>query len=334
MKHLILWIVLFPIATFAQMSQAEFEKVLESLAGNDQQKAMADLEAAEKKYPNTDKAFYLRAVYQFRDGDQNAAMMSQSDAIKANPTFALGYDGRAELFFSKGMYDKAIADETKALQLEPDNINYLMSRIRFYRANKQFTEALADAKTRIRLKPDGILAYLDAAEISKEMDPNSNADDFFTQAYAFKGIQKCDTDAVFGQFLLGQGRFESARDKYESALAACPEFFTADDHNNMGLAYYKMQQYDKAGINFKKARSMAPNNLVYFRNLGMIYIAESDWQKLKDMAMDGLAIDSNDPFCNKFYAIALENTGQVNLANEYNEKAHRLEKEEQARNNN
>ena len=334
MKRFLNLLLIFPLCTFAQMSDAEFNKALETMPNSDQQTATAIVENAEKKYPNTDKAWYLRAFYQYMDGDQNAAMMSQSNAIKANPKFALGYDGRAELFFAKGMYDKAIDDETKALQLEPENISFLISRIRFYRANKQFAEALADAKTRIRIKPDGIMAYLDAAVITKELEPNANADDYFAQAYAFKGIEKCDTDAVFGQFLLGDGRFEMARDKYELAFAACPTYFTADDHNSMGMAYYKTKQYDKATASYKKAMEMQKQNLFFVRNLGMVYIAQNDWQSLKKMASGGLAVDSNDAFCNKFYAIALEKTGQANLAIPYNEKAERLEREQQAGNNN
>lgn len=334
MKHLINLLLIFPLFTFGQMTDAEFNKALETMTNSDQQTATSIVENAEKKYPNTDKSFYLRAFYQYMSGDQNAAMMSQSNAIKANPKFALAYDGRAELFFSKGMYDKAIADETKALQLEPENISFLMSRIRFYRANKQFSEALADAKTRIRLKPDGIMAYEEAATISKELNPSASGDEFFTQAYAVKAIEKCDTDAVYAKFLLSSDRFEEGRDKYELAYAACPTYFTADDHNSMGYAYYKTLQYEKSKVSYRRAMAMEPKNLIFVRMLGVVYIAQSDWQGLKEIATNGLAVNSNDAFCNKFYAIALDNTGQGNLAAEYHQKAERMEKEEKSRNNN
>ena len=316
------------IGAFAQMTTADFEKSLDLLWGSDQGKAMADLEAAEQKYPNTDKVLYMRAIYQYRDGDINGALMSQSNALKANPKFALAYDGRAALFSSKGMYDKAIADQTRAIGLEPANVSFLINRIKYYQSNNQFKEALEDAIARIKLQPGSYYAYLDAAVISKKMDPNYDADSFFIQSYAVKDSQKYVTDVLFGQFMIGQGRFREAVSKYESGIAAGEKYFEAEDFHNMAVAYYKTQNYDKAIYYYNKAITMAPGNIDYLDNLAAVYNTQENYEMLKQTARLALAANSSDPWANKYMAIALFNTGQESLANEYNEKALKLAAEQ------
>ncbi len=325
MKKAIL-LLLLPFLAFSQMPEAEFEKIYALQVGNDQKQAISSLESAEKKYPGTDKVYFLRGVYQYRDGDNNAAMMSQSNAIKANPKFALGYDARAELLFMKGMYDKAIADASRAIALEPNNFDFATSRLRFYRANKQYKEALEDALTRIKLKPDGIYQYLDAAIISKEVDPNFNADIYFEQAAANKKIEPAHVLIVFGQFLIGQGRFEEARQKFEAALTYGEEYFGPEDLNNMALAFYKTKNYESALIYFKKLVAISPDITDYRNNLSSVYEAQQNWEMLKQTALINLAINSEDPWSNQYYAIGLINTGQETLANEYSQKAMRLAK--------
>ena len=328
MKSVLFLLLFFRLAAFGQMPKAEFEAAVVTLFGNDQQKAIATLEAAEKKYPNTDKALYLRAIYQFRDGDNNAAMMSQSNAIKANPKFAAAYDGRAELFFNKGMYDKAIADESRAIELEPTNLTYLLSRIRFYHANKQYTEALSDTKTRIQLDPTAYYAYYDAADFSKKIDPNANVDVYFAQSYAVKGIPKFRTDITSGQFMLFQGKFDEARQKYEAALAVAEDQFGAEDLHNAAIVFYKTKFYDKAILYFNKALSFSPENVDYLNNLNSVYNTQQNSEMLKTIAQRTLEINPNDAWANKYMAIGLANTGQEALANEYNEKALRLAAEQ------
>ncbi|MGQ2982518.1 tetratricopeptide repeat protein [Flavobacterium sp.] len=327
-KALLLFLFQLTFVAFAQMPQAEFENILAIQLGNDQQKAISSLEAAEKKYPGTDKVYFLRGVYQYRDGDNNAALMSQSNAIKANPKFALGYDARAELLFMRGMYDKAIADASRAIELEPNNVDFIVSRFRSYRANKQYKEALADAKLRIRVNPKGEYGYYDAAVVSKEADANYNADIFFEQAYANKDIDRHIIDVLFGQFMISQGRFDEARQKYETALAAGDDYFGTEDLHNLAITYYKTRQYDKALLYFKKVIAQIPQNTDFRNNMAAVYEAQQNWQLLKETALANLAINSEDPWANKYYAIGLANTGQESLANEYNEKAIRLGKEQ------
>ena len=307
--------------TMAQMPIADFEESVNILFGNDQQKATATLENAQKKYPNTYTTYYLQAIMQFRNGDNNGAMMSQSNAIKANPKFAEAYDARAQLFEVKGMYDKAIADQSRAIEIDPSNVSYLISRIRYYFKNEQYRQALEDTKTRIKLDPTSVYSYYDAADFSKRIDPNANVDSYFTQMYAAKEIPRYRADIVYGQFLLSQSKFEESRQKYEAAVAVAEKEFTAEDFNNYAVVCYKTKMYDKAIACYDKATKLSPQSIDYLQNLGSVYNTQLNYEMLKATARRILAIDSNDFWGNKYMAIGLVNTGEEALANEYNDKA-------------
>ncbi len=328
MKKVIVILLLFPFATFAQMPQAEFESAVAILFGNDHQKAITTLENAQKKYPNTYTTYYMQAIMQYRDGDNNGAMMSQSNAIKANPKFAEAYDARAQLFEAKGMYDKAIADETRAIALDPSNVSFLATRIRFYYLNKQYKEALEDTKSRIKLDPTARFAYYDAADFAKKLDPNANADIYFTQAYSVKGIPKHLTDMMYGRFMLFQDNFEAGREKYESAVSVGEKDFSTEDFYFLAICCYKTKRYDKAIVYYNKGIDTSPQNLDCLNGLSGVYSTQQNYEMLKTIARRTLAINPDDPWANKYMAIGLANTGQEALANEYNEKALRLQAEQ------
>jgi len=328
MKKVLLILLLFPIATFAQMPKAEFESAVAILFGNDHQKAIATLENAQKKYPNTYTTYYMQAIMQYRDGDNNGAMMSQSNAIKANPKFAEGYDARAQLFEAKGMYEKAIADETRAIEINPLNPSYITNRIRYYFLNKQFKEALEDTKTRIKLDPTEYYAYYDAADFSKKIDPNADVDIYFKQLYAAKGIEKYRADLVHGRFMLYQSKFEEGRQKYEAAAAVAEQEFNAEDFHCFAITCYKTKIYDKAIVYYNKAINMAPQNVDYLNNLSAVYDTQLDMEMLKKNAQRTLDVDPNDGLANRYMAIGLANSGQLTLAKEYNDKANSIYEEQ------
>jgi tetratricopeptide (TPR) repeat protein len=325
MKNFTLFILLCCSSAFAQMPATELDASLKLLMGNDQQTAVDNLTAIEKKYPGTAEALFLRGIYQYRDGDNNAALMNFSNAIKANPSFSMAYDGRAKVMFEKGMTDKAIADVSVAIKLDPTNADLLAYRSSYYKANKQYKEALEDAKAKIKLKPDGIYGYTDAASFAKLMDPNYDADQYFVKAYANKNIDKFLLDLLYGKFLLENGRFADAKVRYESALAVSEKDFYADELHELGVVYYKLKLYEKAEQFIKKAINLVPNNITYRVNLCSVYLDLQQYSLVKATAQDALAVDSENPLANMFMAIGLQYTGNESLAMEYEAKAKRLD---------
>lgn len=328
MKIYLLLIVMFAFGANAQISQNEFDEQM-SLSNTDGEKALSNLKNLESKYPNDAKVLFLRGFYSFRDGDTNAAMMQFSQSIKAAPDFAFAYGGRAQLFADKGMMEKAIADISEAIKLQPDNTSLLNSRAGYYYQTKQFTEGLEDMKMKIKLEPNDVMSYYDAAIFSKEVDPNYDSDSFLKQASAEPGIPTYVSDAVYGQFLLNQGRYEEAKIKYEASLATNEKDFDATDFEKVAMVYYKTKDIDKAISYYIKAIALVPNNVGYQTNLAGIYLEKGDWQKMKETSEAALALNSEDKYANMYMSVALFKTGNEEKAAEYQAKAKRIEAQEQ-----
>jgi tetratricopeptide (TPR) repeat protein len=313
---------------FAQLSKPDFEVAMQLLQGNNPEKALANLESLEKKFPADAQVIFLRGFYQFRDGNQNGAMMSFSNAIKSNPKLAIAYGGRAQLFAAKGMLDKAIVDISEAVKIEPKNIDFITTRSGFYYDNKQFDLGLADMKSKIVLDPKNINGYFDAAVFEKSINQNANADVYFEQAYANKGIQKFVTDVLFGKYLLKYGRYDEAKIKYEAALSTNEKDFGDEDFNNVAIVYYKLKNYDKAILYFGKALAMQPSNVDYRNNLCGVFVDQKNWQILKETAETSIRNGTDSPMAHMYYAIGLKYTGFESLAIEYEKKAKELEAEQ------
>ena len=81
----------------------------------------------------------------------------------------------------------------------------------------------------------------------------------------------------------------------EEAIKLAPNFYHA--HNNLGVAYVKLERYRDAEKHYRRARELNPNADQPLLNLAMMFIAESDlhreegrhvYGKLLDAAMDNL----------------------------------------------
>jgi tetratricopeptide (TPR) repeat protein len=313
------------MATSAQFKPADFDNAMKLMDGSDQQKALSNLEALEKKYPKEAQVIFLRGFYQFRDGDQNGAMMNISNAIKINPKFASAYGARAILFATKGMLDKSISDMTSAIAIEPKNVDFHYRRAEYYSKNQQNQEAINDYKTIIQLIPADITPYYEAATLTYLM--NANGDAFFTQAYAAKGMQKFVVDFMYAKFLMNAKRFDEAKPVIEASLVGEKEF-DGDDLQIPAIIFYKTKSYQKAVEYFQKAIAKKPGDINFRCNLASVYIDLKDWQKVKETAQGALNLDSNYPLSNMYMAIGLKWTGNESLGLEYEAKAKRLDAEQ------
>ena len=328
MKLYLFLFTFFTTVCSAQLKESDFDTTMNLIMSDDQTKSLTNIENFEKKFPTDAKVFLLRGYYQFKEGNQNAALMSFSNAIKANPKYAFAYGARAQLLATKGMLEKAIADISEAIKLEPKNVDFLNTRVGFYFKNKQYAEALVDTKTEIKLNPNSAINYFDAADLTKYIDANANADDYFTQAYANKGIPKYTTDLLYGKFLFKYGKYEDAKMKYETALASNEKEFNGEDYETAALVFYKFKEYNKSIQYFNKAIALQPNNVNYINNLCSVYIDLKDWQKVKETAEISIKNGTEDPMAHMLYAIGLKYTGYEALALEYEKKAKQLEQEQ------
>ncbi len=328
MKKIILLILASTSLSFAQLSASDFDKQMKLSLGDDLKMSLSNLEILEKKFPTDAKVMFLRGFYQLRDGDKNGAMMNLSKAIKSDPKFALSFGGRAQLFAMKGMLDKAIIDISEAIKLEPKNIDFLTKRSGYLYDNKQYLEGLADCKTLIQLNPTNIIGYYDAANFSQLANLASSSESYFAKAYTVKGMQKYAVDFFYAKYLLKHNQFVEAKPLIELALAVGEKNFEADDLNLAGIIFYKNKDLDKAEQLLLKSISLNSDKAEVFNNLASVYMDQEKWQKVAETASLALKADENNAMANMYMAIGMKKTGNEEMSKFYQEKAKKLEAEQ------
>lgn len=301
----------------SQLTDAEFEKAMQTNAGSSQTESQKMIEDLEKKYPNDGKVVFLRGMYHFRDGNSNMAMMSFTNVIKLLPKFALAYNGRAILFEQKGLLEKSIADFTKSIEINASDGEIYGKRADLYVQLNQLQNGLEDYKKQIQFAPTNIMGYYNAATVGVGLGKGSEADNYFTNAYAAKGMQAFVVNALYGKFLVLQKRYPEAKEKYELALKVAEDQFGDEDFNMAAIAFYKNELYDKAITYTNKAIALQPDNIDYKCNLASIYVDTKNWQKVIEAAQSGLATDPNHAMANMYMAIGLTKMGRENEAKPY-----------------
>ncbi len=321
MKNLIYYFVLITISSFGQISQTEFDKSIKLNNGNNIAAATNNINALQTKFPNDAKVFFLKGMLNFIQKDYNQSLINLSKSINLNPKFTKAYVARSTTYATLENFDKAIIDQSKALSLEPKNLDFLSNRAYFYSENKQYAASLEDVKSKIKIDPNNTTNYLQAAIISRKMDVSFNADVFFEQALLVKTINKNKLEKFYAEFLLNNGRYQESEIKYKNALATNEKLFSGVDYQNLAIASEKLQNYEASIGYYKNAISKSPSNVLVYNNLSSVYILMKRWLELKDNADATLIVSPNDAVANKYMSIALNRTGNQNLAIQYEAKS-------------
>lgn len=90
------------------------------------------------------------------------------------------------------------------------------------------------------------------------------------------------------------GKYPEAIDAYQKAVALSPELTQGNYHNNIGVAYAKNGQFDKAKIAFESYEALLPGDYWHYRNQAILYAL----QNKKEEAMEQLKIAVESGFDN------------------------------------
>ena len=80
-----------------------------------------------------------------------------------------------------------------------------------------------------------------------------------------------------------------AKQQFEKALQIRPEY--GDAHAQLGLAFYREKQKDKAMASYKKSLSYKPNNAKVYSNMGIIYFEAQQLDKAEEVYRKSVKID-------------------------------------------
>jgi protein O-mannosyl-transferase len=136
-----------------QYARAYIDRAEAYTDAGEMDKALADLDAAEKLEPENATIFNDRGFICFKRGEFDKARDAYNRSLTLDPRFALGYLNRAILWGRMREFDKAVRDLTAAIAIDP---RFYLAY--YYRgvAHKELSlldRALADFKAAYRISP-------------------------------------------------------------------------------------------------------------------------------------------------------------------------------------
>lgn len=190
------------------------------------------------KFPYLANAFVNKGVESFQDGNYEKAKEYSEKSVMVN-----GIMGRVD---SLGMYNAALAAE----RLE------------------QYDEALGLYSVLTQINYGGPQIFLYMANIH-----DRNKDTTKKMEVIRKGLEKYpnNTNLILEElsYLMATGKSEEAMASFDKAIANEPN--NPSLYYNRGFIFDQMKEYDKAAVDYKKAKELDPKFFDAIYNLGAMY---------------------------------------------------------------
>ncbi|TDM00053.1 MAG: hypothetical protein C4K58_02060 [Flavobacteriaceae bacterium] len=162
---------------------------------------------------------------------------SLSMAQNSKKTAAKYYNNGVEYGNSKN-YSSAIRSYDKAIELNPNDAIAYINRGAAYGYRGEYDKAMSDFNKALTINPEVSLGYTNRGII--KMDANVS-----------KSVDKANV-------LYASGNYREAALAYKSVLSVDPENVSA--LNNLGNAYFKMNEKSEACIQWEKAMNLGSEN--------------------------------------------------------------------------
>ena len=209
---------------------------------HDEDRAIADQDAAIKIDPTLDLAFNNRANAYGRKGDNDRAIADYNEAIRLNPKFAMAYNNRGTTHRDNKDYARAVADYGEAIRINPKFSDAYNNRGIAYDYMGNRDGAIADYTSAIRLNPK------------------------FPLPYNNRGLQ-----------YRTKGDYDTAVADFNTALAIDPRY--ANGYRNRGNTWLKKGDYDRAITDLSTALGIRPGDSESLSGRGLAYTKTGDFDR-------------------------------------------------------
>jgi len=109
-----------------------------------------------------------------------------------------------------------------------------------------------------------------------------------------------------------EGKTEEAIKHYESAIAAAPDFYAAQ--NNLGTDYMAMTNFQGAQKQFEKVVKLNPSDASAYFNLGNVYLLTKRYVDAKEWVERGLSRQPDSAFGHFVQGAVLTHIGELQQA--------------------
>jgi tetratricopeptide (TPR) repeat protein len=212
------------------------------------------------QHPNDPEAYNTRGAAYARTGKFAEAIADFTKAIQLDPNNTAAYTNRALAYRQTKHGDLALADFNHALQSNPNHAPAYLGRANLLRAQGEYSQAMSDLDQAIRLNPEGqqgAQAFHARGLIHQRQGEHVLAITDFDNAIDRDPFAAAPYQAR-AQSLMAQGKFSAAIEDLNAALnvdTKNPEAWA-----NLGLAYEKSNNAQKARESYARAKILDPNN--------------------------------------------------------------------------
>lgn len=268
--------------------------------GGQPQKALEDLETAQKFEPKMPTIYYLQGLAYGQMGNMDHAQSSLEQAISYDPNYLKAYLSLAEMMLNRNQSEASLRYSEQVLQKAPDNVLALFLEGNAYANLRDYTKAQAAFTKYEQLAPSSSQGPLrmgmvelstkkfDAAEkdFEKALQMNPKEYDalddlaalYFIEKKPEKAVarvqQQLQTDKsatvykVLGKAQAQAGDKAAAEQSFKQAIALQPQDYTT--HLLLGQLYATDKSLDKALTEYDQATKERPNDAGLWTLFGML----------------------------------------------------------------
>lgn len=294
-----------------------------SIARKDPQKAIQQLETAQKSEPNMPAIHYWKGVAYEAQGNLELAQHSFERAIGIYERYTDAHMALAKLMLDRGVPDSALKYAQRASEQDPNRAEaHLLAGMAYYNLQKlpdaekefqQFAEmepnspqgplrlgavhlmqrrydvAEKDFEKALSINPKQTDALNGLATIYRAKSQNDKAIARIRQQIAL--AETADIDNLLGKTYMDLGQSGPAEQILNRALQLDPQNYNA--HALLGTLYAQEKSLDKAVAEYEAATRVNPRQIGAWTVLGMLETRRGDVAKATQAYQKALQIDPN-----------------------------------------
>ncbi|GBB84806.1 hypothetical protein RclHR1_11380004 [Rhizophagus clarus] len=199
-----------------------------------------------------------------------------NEAIKLKEKNPIAWYIRGEIFFREKLYIKAIDDLNTSISYKEklSNIYILLGISYLFETEKTFhayfDDALKNFNVVLQSKPNHYLCLKSCAYIYEKQENYLNTLEILSKLLNINGKDSLVL-CYYGEILCKIGRYNDAIPYFTEANIIDPE--NVYNLNMRAIAYYVLQEYDKALLDLNKAAQLEPSNNITYYYRGLVNYA-------------------------------------------------------------
>ena len=205
-------------------------------------------------------------------GNFKLAVQSFKKAVELAPDVGAYYDNLGSAYKELKLFDDAIKAHKKAISLDPYSAKAYSNLGRIFAEKNEFVIALQNYNKAIQLNPSLAEAYNNVGELYHKQGKIEEALSSINKAIQISpdhSLAHYNLAVLLGE----KNNHSEAIQEFQEVLKINPEFYLLSNvYNGMGIAYFKLQEYEKALAYFNKTLEKNSSFHEIYLRLGITYI--------------------------------------------------------------